>query len=189
MQMTFNINTAHIQAILDELGRTDIKIPAGIDGSKVTVDLPAIVAATYGDCSMPVEARPEGFDPDDPSTFPVSRCVNLIQMASPTITAPPGVDLQQIGQAYLEMIGMETEDAERFSQNIDWSTTLVLPLPTGSSEYSEVSVDGVTGTLIQSTSRYGMNSYVMLWVADGVVYALSGNGEASTALTLANSIK
>jgi hypothetical protein len=195
MQMTFNVNTAHIQAILDELGRTDIKIPAGIDGSKVTVDLPAVVAATYGDCNTPIvsrrpiEARPEGFDPDDPSTFLVSRCVNLIQMASPTITAPPGVDLQQIGQAYLEMIGMETEDAARFSQNIDWSTTLVLPMPTDSSEYSEVSVDGVTGTLIQSTSRYGMNSYVVLWVADGVVYALSGNGAASTALAIANSIK
>lgn len=188
MQMTFNVNTAHIQAILEELGRTDIKIPAGVDGSKVTVDLPAIVAATYGDCGMPAEARPEGFDPDDPSTYPVSRCVNLMQMASPTITAPPGVDLQQIGQAYLEIMGMETEDAIRFSQNIDWSTTLVLPLPTGSAEYSEVSVNGVMGTLIRTTGD-GTSSYVVLWVADGVVYALTGSGAASTALTIANSIK
>ena len=188
MQMTFNVDTAHIQAVLDELGRTDIKLPAGIDGAVVTVDLPAMVAATYGDCDMSGEVDMEGFDPDDPSTYPNRDCLSLLQMASPTITAPPGVDLQRIGQAYLELAGMEAEDAARFSQNIDWSTTLVLPLPTGQSEYTEVSVDGVTGTLIRGTGE-GYGSYVLLWVSDGFVYALSGNGGTSDALAIANSLK
>lgn len=186
MQMTFNVNTAHIQAVLDELGRSDIQIPAGVDGSTVTVDMPAIVAATYGDCNPPAESKMEGFDPDNPSTYPVPDCANLVQMASPTITAPPGVDLQQIGQAYLELMGMDKDDAIRFSQNIDWSTTLVLPMPVGSAEYSEVSVDGVTGTLIRSMEGGG---YFLLWVSDGIVYALTGNGATSTALTIANSIQ
>ena len=189
MQMTFNVNTTHIQAILEELGRTDIKIPEGIDGATVTADLPAIVAATYGDCGVSPETRPEGYDPDDPDTFIDTRCVSLIQMAGPTITAPPGVDLQQIGQAYLEIMGMDTKDAVRFSKNIDWSTTLVLPLPIGNSEYSEVSVDGVTGTLIRVTDDRGISSYTLLWVANDIVYALSGNGGASTALAIANSLK
>ena len=130
----------------------------------------------------------EGYDPDDPSKYPISRCERLIQMASPTITAPPGVDLQQIGQAYLELMGMEMEDAVRLSQNIDWSTTLVLPLPTGSSEYTEVSVDGVEGTLIRSTGNR-LNTDILLWVSNDIVYALTGNGGASTALAIANSIQ
>lgn len=188
MQLTFNINTTRIRAVLDELGRTDIEIPAGVDGAQVTVDMPAVVSATYGDCGIEGNARPESFDPDDPSTYPVVNCLSLVQMASPTISAPPGVDLQQIGQAYLEFLGMQAEDAARFSQNIDWSTTFVLPLPMDSSEYYEVPVNGVTGTLIRTKGPAGGN-YVLLWVADGVVYALTGSGESSRALTIANSIK
>lgn len=188
MQMTFTVNPSHIQALLDELGRTDIKLPGGIDGAEVTVDLPAIVSATYGDCNLPAEGRQEGFDPDDPSAYPSLHCVNLIQMASPTISAPPGVDLQQIGQAYLELLGMETADAAHFSENIDWSTTLVIPLPTYNSEYMEVSVDGVKGTLIRSYGE-GSSNFTLLWVSNGIVYALNGNGGASTALAIANSIK
>jgi hypothetical protein len=188
MQLTFNINTSRIRAVLDELGRTDIEIPAGVDGAQVTVDMPAVVSATYGECGMESSARRESIDPDDPSTYPVVNCLNLVQMASPTISAPPGVDLQQIGQAYLEFLGMQAEDAARFSQNIDWSTTFVLPLPMDSSEYYEVSINGATGTLIRTTGPAGGN-YVLLWVTDGVVYALTGSGESSRALTIANSIK
>jgi hypothetical protein len=163
-------------------------MPEFVDGAMVTVDLPAIVSATYGDCGAAIDTKPEGFDPDDPSTFRMRSCVNLVQMASPTITAPPGINLQQIGQVYLELMGMEPEDAARFSQKIDWSTTLVIPLPIGESEYSEVSVDGVTGTLIRSFGDYNSN-FTLLWVADGIVYALTGDGSPSTALTIANSLK
>ena len=42
--MSYKVNLAHVQAILDKLGRSDIQLPVGIDGAQVTVDLPAIVS-------------------------------------------------------------------------------------------------------------------------------------------------
>lgn len=186
MEMTFTVNAARIQAVLDELGRGDIELPEGIEDAVVNVKLPAIVSVSYGSCGQFETGTEDSLE--DTSGYPRGDCVNLIQMASPTITAPADVDIQKIGQAYLELIGMEPEAAEQFSKNIDWSTTLVLPLPTGDSEYSEVSVDGVKGTLIRThDERY--TSYLLMWVSGGVVYALSGDGGASTALAIADSIK
>jgi hypothetical protein len=187
-QMTFQVNLAHVQAVLDELGLTDIDLPEGVDGAVVTVDIPSIVNATYGDCRIPEGMMNEKFDPDDPSTYPYMECTSLAQMTSPTISAPQGVDLQQIGQAYLELLGMDSEEAARFSQNIDWSTTLVLPLPIDGYQYSEVPVDGVTGTLVHSTGESNRN-FTLLWVKEGVTYVLSGSGSTYTALGLANSLQ
>jgi hypothetical protein len=187
-QMTFQVNLAHVQAVLDELGLSDIDLPEGVDGAVVTVDIPSIVNASYGDCRMSEAVMIEKIDPDDPSTYQFSGCTHLAQMTSPTISAPPGVDLQQIGQAYLELLGMDSEEAARFSQNIDWSTTLVLPLPIDGYEYSEVPVDGVTGTLIHSTGE-GNRNLTLLWVKEGITYVLTGSGSTYTALGIANSLQ
>jgi hypothetical protein len=51
-----------------------------------------------------------------------------------------------------------------------------------------VQVDGVTGTLIEYY-RYGDQAYMLVWVKDGIVYALSGPGEADQALQIAASLK
>ena len=186
-QMTFRVHLSRIQTILDEFGLTEINLPTDIDGAVVTADISGAVYATYGDCSIPQGDKPGGFDPDDPATYPQLNCTQLIQMASPEVTAPPEVDLQQIGQIYLQLLGMDNEEATRFSQNIDWSTTLVLPLPMDGYEYSQVPIHGVTGTLISSTGENN-HSFTLLWVADGITFMLIGNGGTATALAIANSI-
>ena len=53
---TFKIETKRIQAILDEIGRSDIQLPAGLDGSSVEMDVPAAVAALYGPCQAELAA-------------------------------------------------------------------------------------------------------------------------------------
>jgi hypothetical protein len=181
---TFNVDLELVGAVLKDIGREDIQLPKELDNASVTVEIPAGVVAQYGECSFDKEAVTP--DPDNPPhEFPRLNCTTLMQMPSPTISAPPGLNLAQVGEAYLQLLGMSREEAESFARNVDWTTTFVIPVPRYGTEYQDVSVDGVTGTLIQQYR----DEFLLLWVKDGVIYALSGPGDADTALALANSLK
>jgi len=184
---TFNVDLKRIQAILTEVGRSDIQLPADLDGAAVSIELPAAVTAQYGSCKMdPKAARQPGFDPDMPAMAAQTDCTTLVQMPSPSISAPPGLDVAALGQAYLQVLGMSPEEAASFAKNVDWTTTLVVPVPTHGATYQEVTVDGVTGALIQQN---GDSGYLLFWVKDGMVYALNGQGDAQTALQVGSSLK
>lgn len=189
--MTFTVDLPILRAILEEMGRGDIVLPDDLDGTVVTAVLPAPVTARYGDCDRMTsqEAREAGYDPDDPSSWPMTDCTVLVQFASPTISAPPGLDVAAIGKAFLQMTGMSAADADAFSQTVDWSSTLVLPIPT-SADYREVQVDGVSGAFVSGpTSSDGETEYMLIWVKDGVMYALNGSGSLNEAAAIANSLK
>jgi hypothetical protein len=170
---------------LAELAQQDIELPDELDGATVTMELPTMVGATYGDCEVEREA---GEDPDSPSRR-ARNCTTLVQMASPEISAPPGLDVAGLGQSFLQLLGMSPEEAAQFSQTVDWTTTLVIPIPRYGTTYEEVKVDGVTGTLIWEGMPGESSNYVLIWVRDGLVYALSGRGPRSAALSIANSLK
>ena len=68
---------------------------------------------------------------------------------------------------------MSREEAAAFTATVDWTSTLVIPVPRRASTYEDVSVDGVTGKLIQRVTDYAPE-YALIWVKDGIVYAVSG---------------
>jgi hypothetical protein len=176
--------------VLDEIGRGDIRLPEEIDGAQVTVDMPASVTASYGECATDGQASyPEGFDPDDPALALTPDCTTLVQMRSPQVNAPQGLDLKQLGQAYLQLVGMTPEDAIQYSQNIDWATTLVFPIPVYEASYRQVAVDGVEGTLILSDQGSYGQQYMLIWIKGGMIYVLTGPGGPDTAVRLADSIR
>ena len=178
---SMQINVRQAQALLDELGHSDVRLPKSLDGELVTVDVPAVVVANYGDC----QPQPAGNSPDGPAPIMGGQnCVNLVQVPSPTVSAPPDLDINQLGQAMLEVLGMTPEEAANFAQNIDWTSTLVIPVPRYRAQYEEVQVDGVQGTLL---SQAGGN-YALLWVKDGIVYAVTGRGNKQGAVDMANSM-
>lgn len=188
--MSFKIETKRIQAILDEIGRSDVKLPASLDGSTVEVDVPAAVAAMYGSCQPELAAaQQQELKPGQGAERLRSDCTTLVQLPSPTVSTPPGLDIKQIGQAFLEVLGMSPEEAAHFSQNIDWATTLVVPIPRYGTSYQDVSVDGVNGTFIQQDSDGHGNQFLLMWVKGGIVYALTGPGDLQAALAIGNSLK
>ena len=84
---------------------------------------------------------------------------------------------------------MTPEEAAQFSSTVNWSTTLVVPIPRYGTSYHSVIVDGVEGTLIVKNVEDSPNRYVLLWVKDGIIYALTGPGNGTSALEIANSLK
>jgi hypothetical protein len=186
---TFQIDLPRVRAVLDEIGRSDIALPDEIDGATVEVELPTAVAASYGICDHTSEmAREAGADPDDPSSIRVF-CTTLVQMVSPTVEAPPGLDVAGLGQAFLQLMGMSAEEATQFSQQVNWSTTLVIPIPRYGTDYENVVVDSVSGTLIHQSLEEHAPEFLLIWVKDGIVYALTGPGDGARALEIAASLK
>ena len=186
---SFEIDLPLVQALLNEIGQEDIQLPSSLDGATVEMELPASVTAGYGDCHFDSEAaRESGIDPDDPRPR-MPDCITLVQMPSPTISAPPGLDIAEVGEAFLQVMGMSPEEAAQFSQTVDWTTTLVIPIPRYGTNFEEVSVDGVKGTLILQNFDNHAGQYLLIWVKNDILYALTGQGDGSEALTIANSIK
>jgi hypothetical protein len=195
-QMT--INRDRIETLLDEVGRSDIHIPESANGALIAVHIPKTVVSTYGDC--PVRHRYGSSNPQSRGEAMAERkmdrmanikdinCTYFIQAPSPTVSVPPDLNMSDIAEAALELAGMSPAEAHSFCQTVDWSSTLVVPIPRNSSSYETVPVDGVEGTLITETLSQG-NRYSLLWIKHGVIHSLAGHGNASEALSLAASLR
>lgn len=178
--MEFTIDVGLMQLVLEELG-SDLVIPKAINGEKVTVEIPESVTIQMGYCP--------DYDPDAGESASLENCTALYQGPSPTVSAPPGVDLQEMGKAMLQLLGMSASEAGRFAEQVDWSTTLVLPVPEEVS-YRAVTVNGVPATLLIEDRNYRESKrYTLIWIQDGIVYGLTGRGSTTEAIRLAESLQ
>ena len=189
-QATFAIDLPRLQALLDAIGKSDIEFPGELQGKPVTLNMPMAVTAYLENCKIEEPVVSEG---QEPGAFPATpwqdACIMLVQLPSPSINAPQELDVTRLGQAYLQLLGMSESDAAQYARTVDWTTTFVLPLPGYDATYRELPVDGVQGTLIQMSYDPEFGSYTLLWVKDGILYALTGAGDPARGLELANSLK
>lgn len=179
------IDRERLQEIFDQSGRPDLLLPATLDGALVSVQIPRSVNVQYGNC---VHKRERGVEvaPRDAPVAP--NCLMLEQAPSPIVNVPSELNLQQLAEIALQLGGMDATKAREFCQTIDWKSTLVLPIPGFADSYTVVDVNGAQGTLMNHNSRRG-SEYVLIWVKNGIIYALAGDGNASEALKLAASIE
>jgi hypothetical protein len=195
-QMT--VNRDRVETLLDEIGRSDIRIPQSANGALVAVHIPKIVFSMYGNCPVWRRTGDSNLQPraeelaerkmERMADTSNTNCTYLVQAPSPTVSVPPDLNMSEIAEAALQLAGMSTAEAHSFCQTVDWSSTLVVPIPRNSSSSENVSVDGVEGTLITETLAQG-NRYSLLWTKNGVIHSLMGHGSSSDALTLAASLK
>ena len=182
----FTIDRTKAQALLDEAGRSDLVLPNDIDGAEISVTVPASVRVDYGTCPDPSGAS-SGTSGKSPRDYP--DCVILSEIPSPTVEAPANVDVAQLAQLGLEFTGMSSTQAAAFTKSVDWTSTLVVPIPKNATTNEQVSVDGVTGTLVQRPAG-DVAQYVLLWAKNGIVYTIGGPGTNSQqAIDMANSLR
>ncbi len=179
------VDRAKAQAFIEAAGRDDLVLPESIDGAEISVKIPATVNATFGTCPEPQAEKPEPQGEDMGKDY--ADCVVFTQMPSPLVSAPDGLDMAQLAQIGLEFSGMSREEAAAFTATVDWTSTLVIPVPRRATS-QDVSVDGVTGKLIQRVTDYAPE-YALIWVKDGIIYGLSGTGtDTAPAFAIAESL-
>lgn len=190
---TFQISGAHafhltldrsrLQEVLDQAGRSDLLLPATIDGATVSVQVSRSVAVKYGDCERNQQSQSQ------PSTdASANPCLVVLQAPSPVINMPSDLNLQQLAEIGLQLAGWNPVKAREFCQSVDWKSTLILPIPRSVQSYETVTVNGVHGTLLQF-SHTGRLSYALIWVEGGIIYGMIGEGEPNSAVQLASSLQ
>lgn len=98
----------------------------------------------------------------------------FLQAQSPLVEYPPGLDPLPLGEAVLQVLGLDEREASRIARNIDWAGTMLLPIPREAATFSEVFIDGVNGVAL--TPITGEGAAVVLWQKDGNIYAFAGPG-------------
>ncbi len=175
IHISMEVDVSQIEALFTELGYEDVRLPQALEGRTVEADFSGMLTTYYGSCADASVGR---------------DCITLVQMASPTASVPDGLDIEQLGRIYLELLGTPTEEARQLSEQIDWTTTLVLPFPHHVNlTHETLSIEGVEATLVHSESGYRPTEYLLTWVKGDVIYAVIGQGDSSEALSLAASLR
>jgi hypothetical protein len=164
------VSVQKVKSLLTAFGIDDLSVPETIDGQSVTVRVPKVVAILYAD------AR---------------RHVGLTQARRPEASFPSGVDLATLGEVGLRMLGMDTTEAHRFAQTIDWHTTLIVPVPADVAAFHQVNVQGNTGVLIERSSpgHRRMVESLLLWSSGDCVFALIGDIRSAELFEMAQSFQ
>ena len=186
-----------LQSIVDEAGRNDLRIPGSVDGAIIGLRVPAGILASYGNCGEPVKMTFKekgwgarlGLAPQTASQHADDTCTKLSELPSPTASFPQEVDPAEIAQVGLQAAGLSPTEAANFTQTVDWTTTLVLPVLHGQTTYENVNVNGIEGILLRPRLAGASGRFDLLWVDNGIVYSLMGTGDDTTAINLASQIE
>jgi hypothetical protein len=171
-QLRVTLSVQKMQSVLTAFGIDDLAVPEAIDGQAVIVHVPKVVAITYADGQ---------------------RRVALLQAHRPEAAFPAGVDLATLAEIGLRMLGMESSEAHRFAQSVDWHTTLIVPVPADVAVFHQVDVQGNAGLLIERSSRAtGRRHWLesrLLWSSGDSVFALMGNVHSPELFEMAQSFQ
>jgi hypothetical protein len=159
-------DTHKLSDVLDALGITDLRPPAGLDGQVATVRVPPIVRIVYAYGNQEVA---------------------FLQAKSPEVTLPASIDLPALGEIGLRIVGLDRGQAHTLAQAIDWRGTLVVPVPAGVSSFRQVEVHGSRGLLVESTKRHDIRAVV--WSERGSVYGITGPLKDQAMLQMAESVQ
>jgi len=186
------VDRARLQAIATEAGHPELNLPQSIDGTTVGVNVPRSVQVQYGNCPGAATASKVVSDNvvgPSPTTTEFSDCVRLREGPSPEVGVPNGLDVSGLAEIGLETAGMTPQQASDFLHTIDWKATLTLAVPRALRSYQVVKVNGSDGTLLSMAGRRGGPGYALIWTKNGIVYSLTGFGDSSQAIPLADSLK
>src|SRR5207244_3462104 len=124
------VHADQVRALLAAADVRDLDVPPGVDGRSVTVRKPPIVIQRYA------SAR---------------RHVDLVQARSPEVELPPGLDLAQLAEIGMRILGVDRTESRRLARSIDWHTTLLVPVPANASSFRAVEIHGNPGLLVTTS--------------------------------------
>ncbi len=153
--MRFQVDVASAQQLLGLLGVDDVTLPESLGDAPITVDASPLVATSYSG---------EGYS------------LTLIQGDSPKVALPDDVDTAQLGKAALRVLGLDADEAELMSQQIDWNSTLVVPFPSDISNVRQVEVGDASGLLVGGGGEHGQG-WSLYWQEGERIAVLQGQGE------------
>jgi hypothetical protein len=167
---------AKIESQLAAAGITGVRLPP-MRAGMVRAEVSSIVTQEF---TLPWSGAPER-----------APSLRIVQATSPAVTRPPGADPKALGETYLKILGVPEEDASRLAARIDWTGTLLIPMPVGLGTFREIEVGGEPGLYMEQTGPEDAQrrASVVLWQHGGVIRAVIGDRVApSEMLQIAESM-
>ena len=155
-----SVSEAKLRTLLDALDLRDVSVPAGLDNKVVEIrKAPVVIQEFRG-------AR--------------DRHATLLQSNSPEVAVPAGLDVVQLAEIGLRILGLDAGEARRIATTTDWRSTLLVPVPLNASTFRQVTVHGAQGLLITMSGKNASGDQVrqgtmVLWSEGDRVFAARGN--------------
>ena len=169
----FTFDAAKAAAAAAKAGKTLPAMPAGMDGSKLTVTVGPAVVEIYGNLNAGAAS--------DPSQLTLPQLV--VGASSAPVVTSSGVTTQQLEDYLLSLPGVSPQLAAAIRAVKDPSTTLPIPIPIEYATSKSVTVQGVDGVAVGDNTGLGAG---VIWIKSGTVYGVAGTLKQSQVLDVAN---
>jgi len=170
----FTFSSDKAAAAAAQQGKALPKMPAGMDGAKLTVTVGPAVGEIFGDLKQGSSA----------SDISVPQLV-VGKSAAPTATSTQ-VTVKQMEDVILAQPGISPDLKAAIKAIGNPSSTLPIPIPVPYATSRTVTVQGVQGVALGDNTGVGSG---VVWVKNGVVYAVAGSIKQSDAIDIANNLK
>jgi hypothetical protein len=172
---TFTVDAAAAAAAAARAGVAAPSIPAGLNGTSITVEAGPAVVAVYGSGSAGL-VQGGG---DNPPTLVIAQAMR------PTASTN-GATLQQLESFLLSEPGVSSQLAAEIRAIGQPASTLPIPIISGLMTSESVTIDGVQGVAAGDSTGLGA---AVIWEKDGIVYAVGGLLAQSEVLDIARSLR
>ncbi|NDJ53431.1 MAG: hypothetical protein GYB68_10150 [Chloroflexi bacterium] len=165
-----------LQAAFEALGLDPNLLPAGLDGAEIEASMSGGIMQAYGEIGG-------------------SDFYSVMQSPSPSVDLPDDVDPQQMAVAMLQLLGMSAEEAADLSESFDWTTTLIIPVPTGLDGLQEIEVRGQPGLMFTGEGHWDQEEgayfeqAVVTWQENGQIFVVTAEAGPQEALLFANTLE
>lgn len=157
-------------------GKTLPALPKGMDGAQLTVTVGPAVGEVFGNLKQPSESD--------------TSQVNLPQLVVGASSAPSAMSTQvtvkQMEDTLLAQPGISPELKAAIKAIGSPGTTLPIPVPVQYATSRNVTIQGVNGVALGDNTGVGS---AVIWVKNGVVYAVAGSIKQSDAINIANNLR
>jgi hypothetical protein len=171
----FTFDAAKAAAAAAKAGKTLPAMPAGMDGSKLTVTVGPAVVEIFGNLNAGAAS--------DVSQLSLPQLV-VGESSAPVVTSS-GVTTQQLEDYLLSLPGVSPKLAAAIRAVKDPSTTLPIPIPIEYATSKPVTVQGVDGVAVGDNTGLGAG---VIWIKGGLVYGVAGTLKQDAILDIANQL-
>jgi anti-sigma factor RsiW len=172
---TYVLNVAVAKQYLSMLNSPELSAlpwPNGVDQLTFGLDTPAAAVSVYGD-------QTQGF-----GILQMANLPNSGPGAGPALHLPDELDVNAFRTALLALPGLPQDTVNQVKNVQDWDRTLIIPVPEDATT-KNVSIKGNAGLLIVDGQGRGS---VVIWQADGQLFAVGGTLSEADILSIANNL-
>jgi hypothetical protein len=180
-QASFTFSGAKLRASLPSAP----SMPATIDGSTLSVTTGVAVVTMYGNGAAFGVTGAAGANGNGATPLNAEKMLFVAQAKAPTISST-GASADQLKQYLVSQPGISPELAEAIKSIGDPSATWPIPVPIGLAGSHPLTVRGSQGLAIADSTGLGGG---LLWVENGIVYAVAGTLTEKELLTVAQSLQ